>query len=73
MVSIVLYRTLEGITADLLTNSAGVYGPDGRELTTPLPNDQEGIQYATVDYNYTHASKLLADCVGHYSRPDLLR
>ncbi|CEH12294.1 Carbon-nitrogen hydrolase [Ceraceosorus bombacis] len=52
---------------------AAIFAPDGRELTTPLPCAQEGILYAEIDYSMSNATKLLADCVGHYSRPDLLR
>ena len=57
----------------LLLSSAAIFAPDGRELTTPLPPAQEGILYADVNYMMSNATKLLADCVGHYSRPDLLQ
>lgn len=52
---------------------AAIFGPDGRELTTPMDPAEQGILYAEVNYVMSNATKLLTDCVGHYSRPDLLQ
>ncbi|KAJ7060187.1 putative nitrilase [Mycena amicta] len=51
---------------------AAIYGPDGTELTPPTERDEEVILYADIDVNDIKLAKLLADPVGHYSRPDLL-
>ncbi len=48
-----------------------IYGPDGRDLATPLPPTEEGILYADLDYGMILAAKNAADPVGHYSRPDV--
>lgn len=50
-----------------------IYGPDGSLLTEEIAGDAQTILYAKVTEDQTHLAKLLADCVGHYSRPDLLR
>ncbi|KAJ7054675.1 putative nitrilase [Mycena amicta] len=51
---------------------AAIYGPDGTRLTPPTKPDEEIILYADIDVKNTKLAKLLADPVGHYSRPDLL-
>lgn len=53
--------------------AAAVFGPDGRKLTTTMPEDKEAIVYADIDLTMCSQAKLLADPVGHYVRPDLLR
>lgn len=53
--------------------SSMIYGPDGRALCTPLPEDQEGILYADLDPAQIVLAKSTADPRGHYSRPDVLR
>lgn len=50
---------------------ARIFGPDGRELATPLAPTEEGILYADIDYAMILAAKNAADPVGHYSRPDV--
>jgi aliphatic nitrilase len=52
---------------------AGVYGPDGDELTRAerLAPDVEGILYADIDLNDIVDVKAHLDPVGHYSRPDV--
>jgi nitrilase len=50
-----------------------IYGPDGRPLCSPLPEDQEGILYADLDSAHIAIAKSAADPVGHYSRPDVVR
>ncbi|MCF4164589.1 carbon-nitrogen hydrolase family protein [Zavarzinia compransoris] len=52
---------------------AQIYGPDGRPLADPLPHDQEGLIYADIDLGSIALAKSMADPVGHYSRPDVMR
>jgi aliphatic nitrilase len=52
---------------------AMIFGPDGRELCAPLPEDAEGILYADIDLSFISLAKAAADPVGHYSRPDVVR
>jgi aliphatic nitrilase len=52
---------------------ARIYGPDGRSLAEPLPEDAEGILYADLDLANIAIAKAAADPVGHYSRPDVTR
>ncbi|KAJ5295136.1 aliphatic nitrilase [Penicillium antarcticum] len=51
---------------------SAVYGPDGRKVSTPLPETEEGIVYADLDLNDICKSRSFLDVCGHYSRPDLL-
>jgi nitrilase len=50
-----------------------IYGPDGRPMCSPLPEDQEGILYADLDAAHIAIAKGAADPAGHYSRPDAVR
>ncbi|MEG6507673.1 carbon-nitrogen hydrolase family protein [Methyloligella sp. 2.7D] len=50
-----------------------IYGPDGREMCDPLPEDQEGILYADLDPETLILAKAAADPVGHYARADAVR
>jgi aliphatic nitrilase len=50
-----------------------IFGPDGRPLADPLPEDVEGIIYADIDLGMISIAKSAADPVGHYSRPDVTR
>jgi aliphatic nitrilase len=50
-----------------------IFGPDGRPLCQPIPDDQEGILYADIDLGIISLAKAAADPVGHYSRPDVVR
>jgi aliphatic nitrilase len=67
--------------ADLLNPGKGrpgggyamIFGPDGRELCAPLPEDAEGLLYAEIDLAMIALAKAAADPVGHYSRPDVTR
>jgi aliphatic nitrilase len=52
---------------------ARIYGPDGRPLAEPLPEDAEGILYGDIDLTAIPFAKAAADPVGHYSRPDVTR
>lgn len=53
--------------------SSRIYGPDGRLLTEPIPEDEEGIVYAEIDLSLIPLSKVAADPTGHYARPDVTR
>ncbi len=50
-----------------------IYGPDGRSLCEPLPEDCEGILYADLDPTLITLAKATADPVGHYGRADAVR
>lgn len=50
-----------------------VFGPDGRQLTEPTDPSFDGLIYCDIDLDTIDYAKALTDCVGHYSRPDLLR
>ena len=52
---------------------AVIYGPDGAPLAPPLPADQEGLLYATIDLGMISVAKAAADPAGHYARPDVTR
>ena len=52
---------------------AQIYGPDGRALCEPIPEDQEGILYADLDPAMVAIAKAAADPAGHYSRRDAAR
>lgn len=52
--------------------SAAIFGPDGRQLSAPIPHDQEGIVYADIDLGYIMMTKAMVDPVGHYARGDVL-
>lgn len=49
-----------------------IFGPDGRALCAPIPEDQEGILYADLDPAMIAVAKAAADPVGHYGRPDVV-
>lgn len=50
-----------------------IYGPDGKKLTEDVAPDWEGLLYADLNMEEITYAKLVADPVGHYSRPDLFR
>lgn len=50
-----------------------VYGPDGSQITDPIPDDAETIVYAELDTDRVHHAALVQDTVGHYSRPDIFQ
>jgi aliphatic nitrilase len=52
---------------------ARIFGPDGRSLGEPLGPHQEGLVLAEVDLAALALAKAVADPVGHYARPDVLR
>ncbi len=52
---------------------AMIFGPDGRPLAEPLPEDTEGLVCADIDLGLIAIAKSAADPAGHYSRPDVTR
>ncbi|MEM8813083.1 MAG: carbon-nitrogen hydrolase family protein, partial [Pseudomonadota bacterium] len=50
-----------------------IFGPDGRPLAEPIPEDQEGLVIAEISLPMISVAKAAADPVGHYSRPDVVR
>lgn len=50
-----------------------IFGPDGTKLADPIAEDEEGILYADLDPDMVAIAKAMADPVGHYARPDVLR
>ncbi|POR33132.1 Arylacetonitrilase [Tolypocladium paradoxum] len=52
--------------------SSAIFGPDGRKISTDLPETEEGLVYATLDMHEIHKVKGFVDVCGHYSRPDVL-
>lgn len=63
--------TVEGKTA--AGGATMIFGPDGRPLAEPMPEDEEGILYADIDLETILLAKTAADATGHYARPDVLR
>ena len=51
----------------------GIYAPDGRLISEPLPEGQEGLVYADIDLAMISLAKAAADPAGHYARPDVTR
>jgi nitrilase len=49
-----------------------IYGPDGRRLTAPMAEHDEGLVFADLDMSLLLSARMLMHTVGHYSRPDLL-
>ncbi|KAH7007007.1 hypothetical protein EDB80DRAFT_842201 [Ilyonectria destructans] len=52
---------------------AAVFAPDGRQLTEPTDPNYDGLIYSDIELDAIDNAKVMTDCVGHYSRPDLLR
>ncbi|RDW81264.1 carbon-nitrogen hydrolase family protein [Aspergillus mulundensis] len=64
-------------SAGVVMNTPGggcsaIFGPDGRQLSTSIPETEEGIIYADLDLDEIYKSKAFVDLCGHYSRPDML-
>ncbi|KAL9598429.1 MAG: hypothetical protein Q9219_004519 [cf. Caloplaca sp. 3 TL-2023] len=68
-----MMRSDEGV---LFTRPGGgcsaVFGPDGRRLTEAMPPMEEGLVVAELEAEAVLRARCFVDCVGHYSRPDLL-
>lgn len=52
--------------------SAAIYGPDGRQLSSDLPETEEGLVITDVKVDSVLQTRCFVDPCGHYSRPDLL-
>nr|AAR97423.1 nitrilase [uncultured organism] len=52
--------------------NTAIIGPEGNHLCPPI-TDGEGIAIADLDFSLITKRKRMMDCVGHYSRPDLLK
>lgn len=52
--------------------NTAIIGPEGNHLCTPI-TEGEGMAIADLDFALITKRKRMMDCVGHYSRPDLLR
>ncbi|WWD08563.1 hypothetical protein V865_006675 [Kwoniella europaea PYCC6329] len=50
---------------------AAIYSPNGTILAKSKDQFSEEIVIADVDLDDIHRHKQMADCIGHYSRPDL--
>lgn len=53
--------------------SSRIYAPDGQCITERIPEDEEGIVYATIDVGMIPLAKVAADPAGHYSRGDVTK
>lgn len=52
---------------------ARIFGPEGSPLGDDLPETEEGMVVADLDFSMIAIAKSAADPVGHYSRPDVMR
>jgi nitrilase len=50
-----------------------IFDPEGREISTKLDHDAEGILYAEIDTNKCMTAKSALDNVGHYARQDVFK
>ncbi len=50
--------------------SSMIFGPDGRELAEYMPETDEGLVIAELDFNAIIMAKSVADPAGHYSKPE---
>ena len=50
--------------------SSMIFGPDGRELAEFLPETEEGLVVAELDFDAITMAKAVADPAGHYSKPE---
>ncbi|CAB5686315.1 Aliphatic nitrilase [Delftia tsuruhatensis] len=67
-------RRLMGVEGRSAAGGAAmVYGPDGAPMAPPLPEDQEGLVLADLDFSALTLAKRVLDTTGHSARPDVLR
>jgi aliphatic nitrilase len=52
--------------------NTAIIGPEGNHLCPPI-TEGEGMAIADLDFSLIIKRKRMMDCVGHYSRPDLLQ
>lgn len=50
-----------------------IYAPDGSDIGSNVPHDQEGIVYADIDLHMIGYAKAAADPAGHYAKRDSTR
>ena len=67
----ILFMGVEGRSA--AGGAAMVYGPDGAPMARALPEDEEGLVVADLDFEALAMAKRALDTVGHSARPDVLR
>ena len=53
--------------------NSGVFAPDGKKITEDADPMFDGLILCDIDLDQIDLAKAIADPVGHYSRPDLLR
>ena len=51
---------------------SAIFGPDGRQISKEIPETEEGVVYADLDFDEILRAKSFIDTTGHYSRPDML-
>ncbi|KAJ1323336.1 nitrilase [Microdochium nivale] len=52
--------------------TSAIFGPDGRQVSEDLGQEEEGIIYADINLDDILRAKSFLDLCGHYSRPDML-
>ena len=67
-----LDRILEKAPDVLANGGSCIASPNGEWLVEPVLN-QEGLIYATLDFNRVYEERQNFDAVGHYSRPDVTK
>jgi len=50
--------------------SSMIFGPDGKELADYIPETEEGLIIAELDFNAITMAKAVADPAGHYAKPE---
>lgn len=50
-----------------------IYAPDGSDIGSNIPHDQEGIVYADIDLHLIGYAKMAADPAGHYAKREATR
>lgn len=50
--------------------SSMIFAPDGRRLAEHIPETEEGLVIAEMDFNEIKMAKAVADPAGHYSKPE---
>ncbi|MFT4823748.1 MAG: aliphatic nitrilase [Halioglobus sp.] len=53
--------------------SSMIFGPDGKELASYIPEQEEGLVIAELNFEEITMAKVFADPAGHYSKPESTR